>query len=346
MKGIYAGCPMQITHVFPRGAKRLARIPKLSREATVRLRWFDYYRKSQNASLTCRYFGISRKTFYKWKKRYNRWDLITLETRSRAPRRRRKRMIPFEKELRIKALRKKYIRYGKEKLKVLYEKIYPDKVTTWQIQKTIEKYNLYYHPIKNEKLRRKRKLSQKKKRITELKNKTITGFFFQVDTISLFRSGLKRYIFTAIDKTSKLAFSRMYKAASSLNARDFFYRLLYLVDTKIEIIQTDNGSEFAKLFEEACTKLKVPHYFSRVKMPKDNAINERFNRTLKEEFIQLGNFTPEPLLFNQRLTEWLIEYDFNRPHQSLDYLSHIEYLNNYQKVLPMLPSSTYSVNAK
>ena len=132
----------------------------------------------------------------------------------------------------------------------------------------------------------------------------------------------------------------MYKGASSFNARDFLYRLLYLVDTTIEIIQTDNGSEFAKLFEEACTKLKVPYYFSRVKMPKDNAMNERFNRTLKEEFIQLGNFTPEPLLSNHRLTEWLIEYDFNRPHQSLGYLSPIEYLNNYQKVLPMSPSST------
>ena len=324
MKGIYAGCPMQITHVFPEGAKRLCRIRKLSREASLRLRWFEYYHKTENASLTCRYFGISRKTFYKWKKRYNPWDLRTLETRSRAPKRKRKRMIPFEKELRIKTLRKKYIRYGKEKLKVLYLKIYGDKVTCWQIQKTIEKYNLYYHPANNEKLRRKRKLSEKKKRITELKNKIITGLFFQVNTITLFHNGLKRYIFTSIDKTSKLAFCRMYKGATSFNARYFLHRLLYLVNTTIEIIQTDNGSEFAKLFEKTCTKLKIPHYFSRVKTPKDNAINERFNRTLKEEFIQLGNFTTDPLLFNQRLTEWLIEYDFNRPHQSLDYLSPIE----------------------
>jgi len=111
---------MRIIHVFPKGARRLARIPKLSREATVRLRWFDYYHKTKNVSLTCRYFGISRKTFYKWKKRYNPWDLTTPETRSRAPRRKDKRMIPLEKELRIKALRKKYIRYGKEKLKVPY----------------------------------------------------------------------------------------------------------------------------------------------------------------------------------------------------------------------------------
>ncbi len=63
MKGIYIGCPVRITHVFPKGARRLARIWKLSREATVRLRWFERCHKSKNASLTCRYFGISRKTF-------------------------------------------------------------------------------------------------------------------------------------------------------------------------------------------------------------------------------------------------------------------------------------------
>jgi len=57
------------------------------------------------------------------------------------------------------------------------------------------------------------------------------------------------------------------------------------------------------LFEEICNKLNIAHYFSRVKMPKDNAMNEKFNRTLKEEFIKLGNFTAEPSLFNQRLTE-------------------------------------------
>ena len=63
MKGIYAGCPMRITHVFPRGAKRLSRIRKLSREATVRLRWFEHYHENRNASLTCRCFGILKKDF-------------------------------------------------------------------------------------------------------------------------------------------------------------------------------------------------------------------------------------------------------------------------------------------
>ncbi|MCK4649557.1 integrase core domain-containing protein [bacterium] len=306
----------------------------LSREARKRLTWFDYYfSHGKNASLTCRYFGIPRKTFYKWLNRYDKSDLSSLESLSRAPLNRRKMELSLEQEDRIVALRKKYIRYGKEKLSVLYEKIYKEKMSPWHIQRVIKKYNLYYNPTKNEKLRRKRKLSAKKKRITELKNKKIEGFFFQADTIVIYWAGLKRYIFTTIDRTSKLGFARMYKTASSFNAKDFLYRLHYLIDGKIEYIQTDNGSEFAKYFERACDNLKINHYFSRVKTPKDNCFDERFNRTLREEFIQLGNYTPFPDVFNKNLTDWLIEYNFNRPHQSLGYLSPIEYLNKYQEGL-------------
>jgi len=40
------------------------------------------------------------------------------------------------------------------------------------------------------------------------------------------------------------------------------------------------------------------------------------------------------------LTEWLVEYNFERPHQSLDYLTPIEFTQKYTKVLPMWSSST------
>ncbi len=177
---------------------------------------------------------------------------------------------------------------------------------------------------------------KRRKRITELKNKKIDGFFFQIDTISIFWGGLKRYIFTATDRVSKLAFARMYKASSSFNAKDFLNKLYFLADGKIKYVQTDNGSEFAKYFEKACIDLKINHYFSRVKTPKDNCFDERFNRTLREEFIQLGNYTPFPDVFNKNLTDWLIEYNFNRPHQSLGYLSPIEYLNKYQGCMHLI----------
>ena len=56
----------------------------------------------------------------------------------------------------------------------------------------------------------------------------------------------------------------------------------------------------------------------------------------------MGNFTPNTLEFNQRLTSWLIEYNFKRPHQTLGYMSPINFIYRHQKVLPITPSSTTS----
>jgi transposase InsO family protein len=98
----------------------------------------------------------------------------------------------------------------------------------------------------------------------------------------------------------------MYTTPSSSSASDFLYRLHYLLDGKIANVQTDNGSEFHRHFETACETLGLTHYWSRVKTPKDNAVNERFNRTIQEEFINLGNMTADTVEFNRKLTEWLI----------------------------------------
>ena len=66
-------------------------------------------------------------------------------------------------------------------------------------------------------------------------------------------------------------------------------------------------------------------------------MNERFNQTLQREFIRMGNYCPDPIKFNGSLTEWLIEYDFNRPHDSLDNKTPIQ----LTEVLPMYPSDTF-----
>src|ERR1700733_4085248 len=61
----------------------------LSPAAKKRLDWMLHYAKRQNVSLTCRYFGISRRVFYKWLRRFKPTDLYTLEEHSRAPFKRR-----------------------------------------------------------------------------------------------------------------------------------------------------------------------------------------------------------------------------------------------------------------
>lgn len=340
-QGSYNGAYMNYSFM-PLAAQRAASLPKLSPSAKKRLAWMDHYHQHKNISQTCRYFGISRKTFHHWQKRYQPFHLESLEEKSRRPKLTRQWEVSRIQESRVLALRRKYIRYGKEKLKVLYQQEYQQKISSWKVQRVIERHNIYYSPLKTERMRKKRRASEPKRRITELKKEPKEGFLIQTDTIVLNWPFGKRYILTGIDHHSKIAFARMYPSKHSKHAADFLRRLHYLFDAKIQNIQTDNGSEFAKHFRDAITELKLNQYFSRVKTPKDNAFDERFNRTLQEEFIALGNRHPDLNIFNQKLTEWLVEYNFKRPHQSLGYETPINFQNHYYKLLPMYPSSTTS----
>jgi hypothetical protein len=67
---------------------------ELSQKAKLRLKIFDwYYHKPAlysvsglpDASLTCRHFGIHRSYFYRWKARYDKRRLSSLENRAAAP---------------------------------------------------------------------------------------------------------------------------------------------------------------------------------------------------------------------------------------------------------------------
>ena len=323
--------------------RKVAKLQGLSKGGLNRLEWMiHYHTHDENALATSRYFGIASKTFWKWEKRFDKDNPSSLETQSRAPKTRRHRKITSLQEERVVALRKRFLRYGKIKLALRYEMIYGETISSWQIQKVIEKYQLYYRPAKNYRTQRKRMSAEKKKRITELRLKPQSFFLFRLDTIVRHWEGQKRYILTAIDSVSKLAFAHMYTSHSSTHAADFLHRLRHLTNGKIENLQTDNGSEFHKDFEKACKNLKIPHYWSRVRTPQDNPHCERFNRTLQEEFIQLGNKFHDPEIFNQKLTEWLIEYNYFRPHQSLGYVTPMFFIQQKKTLLPMYSSCTYA----
>jgi transposase len=45
----------------------------------------DHYAEHRNARLTYRHFDISPQTFYRWKRRFDPYDLTTLEDESRRP---------------------------------------------------------------------------------------------------------------------------------------------------------------------------------------------------------------------------------------------------------------------
>ncbi|TSC64155.1 MAG: Uncharacterized protein G01um1014106_255 [Parcubacteria group bacterium Gr01-1014_106] len=324
--------------------RALAKTLGLSREARNRLEWMLWYTTAgqKNARATCRHFGIPPKTFYVWHKRFSETHLRSLEDRSHRPHRVRSRMITAEEEQRVIALRKAHLAYSKLKLAVLYRQRHGVPISSWKIQKVIEGRQLYPNPVKAARTAAKRKRAQAKKRITELDAKPRTGFLLSLDTIVVTWWGQRRYLLTAIDRFSRLAFARLYTTGSSVNAADFLRRLHTLLDGQLVHVHTDNGSEFHKRFEEAAQRLALTHWWSRTHTPKDNAVLERFNRTIQEEFIAQGNAIADPVSFNRKLATWLEEYNFHRPHQALGYRTPITVACPDPKVLPIYSSRTVS----
>ena len=287
--------PREAIHLFPRlyrpkpfskarHLRRVAEALRLSKTAKLRLEWMLWYEENgRNAFAASRHFGIAPKTFNKWRKIYREDNLHTLEDRSKAPKKKRERTLTGVEEMRLVALRKQFLRYGKEKLAQRYRETYGGKMSSWHAQMVIEKYRLYYHPKKNARTQAKRRSAQKKKRITELKTRPRSGFLLCLDTMVRYSRGCKRYVFTAIDKHAKIAFARMYPSKSSKNAADFLSRLHWLLDGKIEHAGHDNGSEFQGQFRDLCGTLGIAQYHSRPHIPASYAKRQRNERALQSD---------------------------------------------------------------
>ena len=144
------------------------------------------------------------------------------------------------------------------------------------------------------------------------------GDLVQMDTVHIFAQGVKRYIFTAIDVRTRFAFACAYKSNSSGNGRDFLGKFIQVAPFDTRRIQTDNGSEFAKHFAQACQARKLTHFYNYPKHPQSNGYLERFNRTIQEQFVYTNiDYIDEPDTFNRHLVEYLIWYNTERPHRGI-----------------------------
>lgn len=321
-------------------------------EARLRLEWIIFYYTvgKRNALKTASHFNISRKTFHKWLKRFaeDKEHLKSLENYSRAPHRKRSWQVTGEEEANIFSLRKKHLKYGKKKLKKRYFEEYGQEITTWKIERVIRKWQLYPDRKAHLKRVKNRSRSQAKVHINEvkdyLKNQKTFSFLWHTDAIILYWYGRRRVIFTAIEDLTKIAYARVYPSNSSKAAKDFLLRLKCLAgeDYPIQVMHSDNGSEFAGLFAQACQELNIRQVYSRVRTPTDNACLERFNWTIQDEWLSLSEAGLEDVeKANDDLTDWLVEYNSVRPHQTLDYQTPLAYAQqHYFKVLPMWSAST------
>jgi len=334
------------------GIRGYARVRKFSylfdmenKEANKRLKILKFFDK-YGLEATIEAFSVSRRTLYRWKKTYkkNKGDILSLNPKSTQPKTKRtpttRRVIINE----IKRLREQYPNIGKAKLLVILKPwceenniVIPSESTIGRIiARDKNKMRLVPNRIDS-----KGKIKLKKKDIKTRKPKGLTTapmHLWAVDTIQKVSNGIRRYIMTLIDPHSRIAFAVAIPSKHTTHTATVLEALidgLNVPDIQNKFaILSDNGSEFQKDFDSLLQNKNLTHYWTYPRSPKMNAHNERFNRTIQEQFVDYY----EDLLFtdieefNKEMANWLIDYNTKIPHHSLLMKTPVQYLieNNPQ----------------
>jgi putative transposase len=320
-------------------ARRLASLGRsLSRAAQTRLQWMLFYSlNGRNAARTCRHFGISRQTFYRWKRRFDRHELSTLEEHSHRPRAVRRPTWTAELAERVLFLRMQFPRWGKDKLVVLLRR---DKLTVsasmvGRILTDLKRRGVLHEPPKPAVLRQvRRKLRNRPWAVRKPKHWRIEqpGDLVEIDTKEIrMRRGVILKHFSARDVISRWDVVEVHHRATSLAAARFLDTLLDRVPFRIQALQVDEGSEFAAEFEEACQQKELPLFVLPPKSPKLNGHVERSHRTHNEEFYQVQAESDQVPRLNSQLRRWEKTYNCVRPHQSLAYLTPLEFITRWRQ---------------
>ena len=319
------------------GARRLASIPvKLSKGARQRIKWLDYYHShNNNARLTCRYFGISPQTFYRWKNRYNPHHLESLEDRSHRPKHLRQPTASTELMIAVLKLREEYPRWGKDKLVVLlHEEGYQVSTSmVGRIIRCLKDRGILREPTRNHVSAHRRGI-KRPYAIRKPKDYPVIdpGDLIQLDTLDIRPlPGVVLKHFTARDMISRWDVVDVYNRATATTATRFLDELEQRMPFTIRSIQVDGGSEFEAIFEEECCRRNIQLFVLPPRSPKLNGCVERAHRTHTEEFYEVTDSSFDLPELRTELLEWERVYNTVRPHQALDYLTPLRFLQQWKE---------------
>ena len=153
------------------------------------------------------------------------------------------------------------------------------------------------------------------------------GSLLEMDTVHIRLSdGSKLYVYTIIDLFSRWAYAEMVENISTIQSVKFVMNMKKIIPFQVEMIQTDNGPEFQKMFKFRIYKLGLNHRHSRVRKSNDQAHIERFNRTIQEECLDRTAQTLQHL--RKALKEYLPYYNNERTHMGINYQTPSEVLRS------------------
>ena len=297
----------------------------ISETAKSRARILTFWKKYGLAA-TVDAHGVHRRTLFNWQKRLrgDKGKLESLNSRSKAPKVKRRRLWSPSVIEEVKRLRFEHQNLGKEKLHPLLKEYCNTHRLTCPKPKTIGRIfkDLGGLRMVPERITGTGRINP----ITRLKTQRkphgfiarYPGHCVAFDTFEEHINGSRRYVITFIDLYTRFGYCLGTTSHASLAAEEFFNIVRQIFPFPFKNVLTDNGSEFKKHFAEAITRLHLTHYKTRPRTPKQNAHCERFNRTVQEEY---ANYHRRELLldldsFNQGAARWSYWYNTKRVHHA------------------------------
>jgi transposase InsO family protein len=307
----------------------------LSRTARMRLAVLDWHRERSggNVSLTCRHFGISRPTFYRWQARFDPRRLETLEDRPSRPRRRRRPTWTDQEIALVKTIRLRHPRWGKDKLAVLLERqdrylavSRVGRILTW-LRNTRQLREPVVAPRRTRPRRSPRPYAVRKPWGLKVH---APGDLVELDTMDVRPvPGVVLKQFTARDVVSRFDVLELATNATASAATRMLDALGERMPFEVRAISVDGGSEFRAGFEQECARRGITLYVLPPYSPKLHGAVERANRTHAEEFHQCTDAEPTVTALGAELRIWEGIYNEVRPHQALGYLTPREFVDEW-----------------
>lgn len=234
-----------------------------------------------NVAQTCRYYGISRQTYYSWVRRYEEFGLDGLRDRSKSPK-----VSPWatpaEVVSKIVYLRSHY-HFGPQKIQMYLQRYHDITISVsgiWRILKRLDMSRLpSSQRYKRHRQRWKRYEKQQPGHQVQIDVKFITPL-----------KGSRRgcyYQFTAIDDCTRLRVLRLYERLNQKTAIQFLDYALERFPFRVDVVQTDNGSEFQSAFHYHVLDKGIGHVYIKPMTPRLNGKVERSHRIDAEEFYRL-----------------------------------------------------------
>ena len=168
-----------------------------------------------------------------------------------------------------------------------------------------------------------------------------TRGFLHIDTIIAPKiNGKRYYIFTCIDRVTKIAFIWVTERKTMEMGKQFLEKTLAFYPYPIRYVLTDNGPEFSYKFlpknrqtkkehpfDTVCKTNKIHHRTIKFRHPWTNGMVERFNGKVKVKVIKRYIFENKEDL-EVKLICYLNSYNFDVKLKQLGYKTPADYLQS------------------